>query len=136
MLYDILMHIRNIFPEKNITGKFEVKDGTIELPIKNGQYFIIAEDNTTSVFNIGVHKYPSNLLSDETFEGTITAQKIPQAVIDLSKEIEDFVKNNKPSQFQSESFGGYSYSRATNNSGNPLGWQDVFKERLDTWRKL
>lgn len=136
MLYDIVMHVRNIFPDKNITGTFEVIDGALDLPIKDGQYFIITEDATNSIFNIGVHKYPCTNLSQETFEGTITAMKIPQAVIDLAEEVEEFVKTNKPSQYQAESFGGYSYTKATNSSGNTIGWQDAFKERLDTWRKI
>lgn len=34
------------------------------------------------------------------------------------------------------SFGGYSYSKATNASGVAVGWQDVFKSRLNTWRRI
>ena len=38
--------------------------------------------------------------------------------------------------YTSESFGGYSYTRAAASDGRPLGWQDVFSARLSRWRKV
>lgn len=132
MLYEVLIHIRNLFPREHYEGTWEIKDGSLELPIADGQYFLIEG----SVFNDGVHKYPNSSLSSETFSGTITALAIPQAVVDLSEEIEDYLAKNPATPFMSESFDGYSYSKASSKSGGVATWQSIFKEKLDSWRKL
>ena len=75
-------------------------------------------------------------LTDEVFNGAVWALAVPKAVIDLSAEIAEWDKKNQPSSFTSESFGGYSYSKATNASGVAVGWQDVFKSRLNQWRRI
>lgn len=132
MLYEVLIHLRNLFPKESYFGTWEVKDGGLSLPLSNGQYFLIEG----SVFNDGVHEFPSFNLHNETFTGTITALAIPFAVIELVKDIEEYVKNNPAGSYTSESFGGYSYSKATDKNGAPLNWHVAFKERLDTWRKI
>ena len=43
---------------------------------------------------------------------------------------------NAESPYTSESFGDYSYTKATGESGAPLTWRDVFASRLNAWRKL
>ena len=35
-----------------------------------------------------------------------------------------------------ESFGGYSYTKATDANGAPIGWHKAFASRLNEWRKL
>ena len=42
----------------------------------------------------------------------------------------------KESPYTSESFGGYSYTKATDANGAPIGWQKAFASRLNKWRKL
>ncbi|MBR0090230.1 MAG: hypothetical protein IJP92_00810 [Lachnospiraceae bacterium] len=116
--------------------------GLVEL--QEGQYFRIVG----SVFNDGVYQYPTNSLHNETFDGAIWAMAIPQEVIALSKEIDEWVEkygkadSAAMSPFQSESFGGYSYSkgsRARSSDGNgtsdPNTWQSAFSDRLKLWRK-
>lgn len=62
---------------------------------------------------------------------------VPRALIALSDEIKAWVdKNGQESPYTSESFGGYSYSKATNAQGMAVGWRDVFRSRLNTWRKI
>ena len=90
-----------------------------------------------SVFNDGLHQYPVADLTDETFTGSVWALAVPKAVIELAEEIDAWqTKNGDPGPFTSESFGGYSYSKATNASGMAVGWQDVFKSRLNDWRRI
>ena len=139
MLEQVLMNIRNWFPvEGGIhSGTFTIKDGGITLPfLANGQYFRICG----SVFNDGLHQYNVLDLTDETFTGTIWALAIPKAVIDLSKEIEKWQEKNgesSTSPYQSESFGGYSYSKATDaETGGAVTWQSAFKQQLSAWRKI
>lgn len=133
MLEEILRHLNNWFVRETSAGVWHVEDGSIALPfLASGQYFRIEG----SVFNDGLHQYPASDLKDETFKGTISALAIPKAVEDISAEIEEWVAKNPDSQYASESFGGYSYSKATGASGAPVSWQGVFRSRLNKWRKI
>ena len=139
MLEQVLMHLKNWFlvPGGIHEGTYTIEDGGIALPfLANGQYFRICG----SVFNDGLHKYPASDLKAETFEGAVWALAVPQAVIELAAEIEEWQKKNgeaSVSPYQSESFGGYSYSKATDSaSGGAVTWQSAFRSRLNAWRKL
>lgn len=98
-----------------------------------------------SVFNDGVYQMTDSLeLADEIFDGSIWLMAIPKAFLDLVKEIEDWQKKNGSvdsaamSPFNSESFGGYSYSKGSGKSGEGTGtsWQGAYASRLNIWRKL
>ena len=139
MLEQVLMNIRNWFPVDGgiYSGTFTIKDGGITLPfLADMQYFRICG----SVFNDGLHQYNVLDLVDETFTGTIWALAIPKAVIDLSKEIEKWQEKNgesASSPYSSESFGGYSYSKATDaETGGAVTWQSAVKKQLSAWRKI
>ena len=139
MLEQVLMNIRNWFTVDGgiYSGTFTIEDGGITLPfLANGQYFRICG----SVFNDGLHQYPADGLVDETFNGTIWALAIPKAVIDLADEICKWQEKNGEAAsgiYQSESFGGYSYSKATDaETGGAVTWQSAFKQQLSAWRKI
>ena len=135
MLERILDHLHNWFPKEIRPGSYTAENGGITLPfLKDGQYFRIVG----SVFNDGLHRYPAYDLTDETFEGTVWALAIPRALIDLSCEIAEWEeKNGAAAPFVSESFQGYSYTKAANQStGLPATWQDTFRGRLNQWRKV
>ena len=139
MLEQVLMHLKNWFlvPGGIHEGTYTIEDGGITLPfLENGQYFRICG----SVFNDGLHQYPATDLKEETFDGTVWALAVPQAVIDLSTEIESWQTKNgdaSVSPYQSESFGGYQYSKATDSaSGGAVTWQSAFRSRMNAWRKL
>ena len=139
MLEQVLMNIRNWFPVKGgiHSGTFTIKDGGITLPfLADGQYFRICG----SVFNDGLHRYPATDLVDEEFSGAIWELAIPPAVVDLADEIGVWQEKNgeaSASPYQSESFGGYSYSKATDaETGGAVTWQSAFKQQLSAWRKL
>ncbi len=68
---------------------------------------------------------------------------VPAAVVSLSNEIEAWLVKygdamNSP--FASESFGGYSYTKAqgyaSTGGGMLSSWQAVFGNRLNHWRKI
>ena len=139
MLEQVLMNIRRWFPvEGGIhSGTFTIKDGGVTLPfLADGQYFRICG----SVFNDGLHQYNVLDLTDETFTGTIWALAIPKAVIELADEIQKWQTKNgdaSVSPYQSESFGGYSYSKSTDaETGGAVTWQSAFKQQLGAWRKI
>ena len=63
--------------------------------------------------------------------------------VDLVREVEDEIDawckehaGELDGPYQSESFGGYSYTRVMGADGRPLTWRDQFKARMDPWRKL
>ena len=136
MLELLCKELNNYFEQKKIFGDFTISDGTIDLSdlLQEGQYFRIVG----SVFNDGVYKYDEMLeLKDETFNGGIWALAIPNEVVALSEEIAQWILDNSEalsSPYQSESFGGYSYSLKSGNNG-ALTWQSHFAERLNLWRK-
>ena len=136
MLETVLQNLSNWFlvPDGVHAGEFTVQGGQLTLPfLQTGQYFRVVG----SVFNDGLHQYPVADLTDETFTGSVWALAVPKAVIELAEEIDAWqTKNGDPGPFTSESFGGYSYSKATNASGMAVGWQDVFKSRLNDWRRI
>ena len=136
MLAKVLMYLKNWFLVEKWQGEVVVQDGSVELPfLQNGQYFRIFG----SVFNDGLHQYPANDLQDESFDGVIWALAIPKEVIELSAEIEEWQKKNSnasTSPYQSESFGGYSYTKATDENGEAITWQKAFKSELNPWKKV
>lgn len=136
MLETVLQNLNNWFlvPDGVHAGEFTVQGGQLTLPfLQTGQYFRVVG----SVFNDGLHQYPVADLTDETFTGSVWALAVPKAVIELAEEIDAWqTKNGDPGPFTSESFGGYFYSKATNASGMAVGWQDVFKSRLNDWRRI
>ena len=138
MLTEICAELRNYFevPNGRHFGKFEISGGSIA-PLdflQEGQYFRIVG----SVFNDGVYQYPATSLTDEVFEGAVWAMSLPPDLIALSAEIEEYNKSDagKASPYISENFGGYGYTKATDASGAPIGWQKAFASRLNKWRKL
>ena len=138
MLEQVLRHLNNWFLVEIHEGTFTVENGSITLPfLLTNQYFRICG----SVFNDGLHRYPAVDLTDETFTGTVWALAVPKAVVTLSEDIAAWQEKNGEavaSPYQSESFGGYSYTKrsAGNDSGTLNGWQDAFRGRLNDWRKL
>lgn len=146
MLNELCAELRNYFlrdythPDKYIHyGEFTVLGGAIQsLPfLKNGQYFRIIG----SAFNDGVHKYgdSSDVLTDETFEGAVWEMFVPPAVVALADEIAAWNASNAEtinSPYQSESFGGYSYTKAIAGTGQlSTDWQVHFADRLNPYRR-
>ena len=144
MLELVLKEIHNWFRVRDDAdgkhaGEYIISGGSISLPfLQDGQYFRIIG----SVFNDGLHKYGEDDLQDESFTGCIWALGIPKAVLELAADIEawegkysDVIEN----PYTSESFGGYSYTKASAGaaeSGGLSGWRDSFRSRLNPWRKL
>lgn len=135
MLEAILRHLNNYFIADVREGDYAVEGGNIALPfLADGQYFFIRD----SIFNDGLHRYPAFDLVDEEFYGVIWCLAIPQAIINLADEIETWQTKNSEilnSPYTSESFGGYSYTKASGDNGAAVSWQSVFADRLTPYRK-
>lgn len=142
MLTELCAELKNYFlrdREADIHyGEYEISGGSIDLPfLLDGQYFRIVG----SVLNDGVYQYPADGLADEVFTGAVWAMAVPPAVIALAAEIEAWNTNNADAlanPYTSESFGGYSYTKASGNSesGSAYSWKDQFASSLSKWRRL
>ena len=145
MLTEICAELRNYFirkPGEDIhRGKFTISNGGIEALsfLQAGQYFRIVG----SVFNDGVHQFPDDMLTDEVFEGEIWAMAVPPAVIALDSEISGWCASNAEtlaSPYQSESFGGYSYSKGNSSgasgAGGAYSWKNQFSAKLSQYRRI
>ena len=135
-LTNLCAELRNYFETKKRFGTFTISGGSISPSdfLQDGQYFRIVG----SVFNDGVHRHPAHDLTDETFDGAVWAMAVPPAVVELLQKIQEFeaAAANTPTAYTSESFGGYTYTKATDANGLPVGWKSVFKNELNRWRKL
>lgn len=141
MLTELCRECRNWFTTDSDkhSGDFTISDGGIT-PfdfVLSGQYFRIMGSH----FNDGAYKnVPEEVakLTAETFTGQIWAMRVPPAFIDLSGKIEEYIAKNEKeiSPYTSESFGGYSYTKAVNDKNVPLMWQEVFNSQLNVWRKI
>lgn len=165
MLTELCGYLKNWFEVEKCYGSFKIVDGHLtfadgtELPLQDGQHFRIirkTEHNDGSIFNDGVFQFsippegeplpdsPSQL-KDEAFKGSVWCLAIPKEVLDIADEISAWrakyegIDSASMSPFQSESFGGYSYSKsagADNKGGNGNSWQSVFGNRLTRYRKV
>lgn len=136
MLEAMLTHLHNWFPARNgkHAGSFVIASGVLspDIGLVSGQYYRIRG----SVLNDGLHcAGDGETLIDEEFDGEVWALAIPKAVQDLSEEIAAWMESNPETDKTSESFGGYSYSRAQSASGGVGGWQAAFSSRLNAWRR-
>lgn len=146
MISELCQELKNWFDHDRIYGAFEISGGKIVdtefvMAIQDNQYFRIIG----SVFNDGVYRWNDELaLRDEFFVGSVWLMAVPKGVIDLAAEISEW--NEKYSDtvntpFTSESFGGYSYTKASgggngNSGSSNVSWQSIFASKLNRWRKL
>lgn len=131
MLYTIMRHLRNFFATNEYySGEVTIKDGAINPPLKDGQYYLIEGSRN----NNGVFKVPEGL-TNETFYGVVTLLAPPPEFLKTVEKIEEFNSSFKASPYVSESFGGYSYSKAQGKNG-PVTWKEVFSGDLNVWRRV
>lgn len=136
---------RNWFVRTTRTGDFVITGGVLtgaEGLLMPGQYYRIVG----SVFNDAVHRYggygvADETLTDEAFTGRVNALAPPPDFLQLAAEIADWQEKYgamASSPLVSESFGGYSYQKASGVTadGGAGGWQAHFGARLARYRKL
>ena len=147
MLEQICDFIHNYFERDRIEGTFTISGGAIALPLLlHGQRFRILG----SLLNDGIYTYTDQHilasdgetyadLQDETFTGAIVAMAVPRGLLNLAQEIKTWCEKNAEtlnSPYNSEAFGGYSYSKSGSSTGGAYTWQDQFKARLNAYRKI
>lgn len=145
ILEQVLGSIHNWFVRDTLSvGECTITEGALpaSIPIPDGVWYRIQG----SYLNDGMHLKgdDSEGLVDETFSGTITTHVIPRPLLSVVEEISEWSAKNGDTAngpYQSESFGGYSYTlkgSSTSSGTNPpsTGWRAVFAGRLNQYRKL
>ena len=154
MITEICEHLHNFFDTRDgcfidrNAGTFTISDEVLSpLPstLVKGQYLRIAG----SMFNDGVWVLSESEpeegeeaelyidgLADETFTGAVFGLVVPKDFVTIVAEISAYKTANPATAYTSESFGGWSGSRATGANGLPVSWQGAFASRLNRWRKL
>lgn len=148
MLGLVCAEIRNFFTydsDKHI-GDFAINGGVItpSFDIRTEYIRIVGSRKNDGVYKVSdLTEHP---LKDEgKFHGAVWEMSIPQDFLDLVQEIEEWQKkyggtdSALMSPFQSESFGGYSYSKASGGSGSSSSvptWKSIYGSRLNAFRKI
>ena len=147
MLTEICNYLKNWFSDEKYIGYIRISDGYFycndnQISIVNNRYIRIIG----SVVSDGVYKYGTDTFVDEGFNGAVWLMRVPSDVIALAGEIAEWmakygnIDSVAMSPYQSESFGGYSYSKAgTGSNGETASvpaWALVYGGRLARYRKL
>lgn len=151
MLTQICQELRNWFDRglPKYSGIIHIADGVVtvdgETPsLQTGQHYRLIG----TVFNDGVHVWGADDLTPENdVDATLWEMRVPYNVIDLANDIAAWqdkygrVGSENMSPFSSESFNGYSYSKASGGSstgggGSTVDWRSAFASRLNRWRKI
>lgn len=152
MLNEICAEIKNYFTfeaDKHF-GDWEITGGilTPSFDIPTDYIRIVGSHK-----NDGVHKYTVEngwgLVDEDKFHGAVWVMSVPQDFLSLVSEIEAWQGKNGSadslamSPFQSESFDGYSYTKASGgrrsdgsgSSGVPT-WKSTYASRLNIYRRI
>lgn len=149
MIGEICNEIKNYFTYTNdkYIGDFTISEGQVSpiIDIPTDYIRIIG-----SRLNDGVHKVSDLVkkpLQDESWHGAIWVMSPPADFLALVEEIEAWQEKNgnvdsaAMSPFQSESFGGYSYSKGSggdsqSGASSVPTWQGTFASRLKLYRRI
>ena len=151
MLSVVCAEIRNWFTydsDKHI-GDIKIIGGVItpSFDFKTDYIRIVGSHKNDGVYKVEDITDPErNPLRDEEFHGAVWEMSIPADFLSLCEEIaawqEKFggVDSTNMSPFQSESFGGYSYSKASGGNSSSSSvvptWKSVYASRLNIYRKI
>lgn len=146
MLNQVCAEIKNYFTwekDKHF-GDWQIVDGLItpSFDIPTDYIRIVG-----SHLNDGVHKLSdTDLVDEEKFHGAIWVMSPPADFLALVAEIQEWQDANggadsaAMSPFQSESFGGYSYSKGggsgESGSSSVPTWQSTYASRLNIYRRI
>jgi hypothetical protein len=144
MLTEICAYLHNYFDYERHSGEISIVNGVIscngkEITLEEGQYFALFRNRIPlGVFN--------EVPADKKFEGSVWLMDVPKAVLDADKWAKEWnekygaATSEANSVFQSESFGGYSYSKDFGSSDNKRGGSifdnSQFNRMLAPYRKL
>lgn len=144
MLTEICAEIKNYFAYRNDRhpGTYKVEGGVLVPGVEFlTDYYAIFGSRK----NNGVHKVTDTLVDEGEFKGSVWVMSVPADFLALVEEIKAWqtkygsLDSEAMSPFNSESFGGYSYSRGASARSDSIGgasWAEAYSSRLNRWRKV
>lgn len=131
----VMRHVKNYFARGCMDGEFSVSGGKLT-PAPASPYIAVSGSAGLD----GVHPV-SDLPSDvtETFTGRVWLLHPPEDFLALCEKISKYDDANPVGAMQSESFGDYTYRRASvgmNGSGGVASWQTAFAQQLVPYRRM
>lgn len=134
---------RNHFVQGWREGRFTVSSGVLLLDNPPSCTFVEVrgshDDGIWEAASTGVGlalTYEGEPMQDGVFNGKVTFLKPKRAFMSLASEIGTYVEKHPASPYTSESFGPSSYTIASGTNGAPVGWIQVFKDRMVPWRRM
>ncbi len=137
---DVMKACRNYFVYGYNDANYSITTGGKITPADDIVGYVAVQG---SHLNDGVYFCENGTLEDgrdmdfyaETFSGRIWMLAPPRDFIAIVGEIELYEKKNAVSPMQGESFGAYSYTKASGKRG-VLTWQEAFADRLRPYMRL
>lgn len=128
----VMRHCRNYFETGVFDGDITISGGKLIAPaLPDGRYIAIKG----SMSNDGVHLLGNDDLQDEVFNGRVWALTPPASFVALCAEIAEYDGKNPAGALQSETFGEYSYTRASGQNGDST-WKGAFASQLADYQHL
>lgn len=141
-VYRVMNECRNYFETGYYKTTFTISGGAISphFLFKPGSYIAIADSfYHNGVFRMGdggvLEGVPAGVF-DETFVGRVYFLCPPSGFLQLCGDIASFIAKTPNGAYQSESFGAYSYTRASGAGGGVLTWQEHFADSLSPYRRM
>lgn len=147
MLNEICAEIKNYFTYEGDMhiGDFTISDGALSpsFDFPTNYFRIVGSHKNDGVHLVSDH----DLIDEDKFHGAVWLMSPPKDFLDLVSEIEAWqekyggVDSTNMSPFQSESFGGYSYSKgstgsSTSGSSSVPTWQSIYASKLKRFRRI
>lgn len=133
---DIMRQCRNFFERGYRDGAFTIKDGAFfGAEIGPGGYIAICGSRLNDgVYHVGEGGILDGA-TDEEFTGRVWYLAPPRGFLALAEDIAAYDRENPPGGYVSESFGAYSYTKASS-QGGPQSWQSAFCSRLAAYQRM
>lgn len=129
----VMRRVRNFFERERIDGTFTISGGMLE-PLPDAPYIAISG----SAWHDGV--FPAGTLPetghDEQFDGKVWGLHPPSDFLAMCESISEYDAKNPVGAYQSESFGGYSYTRGNVGGTAGDGWEAAFAGQLAPYRRM
>jgi len=131
----------NHFVQYFLEGNIEIENGAlIDVDVHCCAYvYITGSAQHNGLYRVEQRDDNAVLIDDdapdETFSGCVYLLAPPRGFINLCADVAAWVEKNPVGGLQSESFGAYSYSRASGAHG-AVTWQEQHAERLRVYRRM
>lgn len=133
----VMRQVRNHFEREPVEGVFTITGNGLS-PAPDAPWVAIRG----SKYHDGVYELAGGYLQgaegdlDEEFDGLVYPLHPPRDFLRLCEDIAKYDEQTPVGALQSESFGAYSYTRASGAAGGVMGWQEAFSAQLAPYRRM